>query len=286
MTEHPMIKAAQHLSEIIEAHVRLRSRAIDHGSHRLMPGGEAMAASGPVANLEAWENMNAAGEVLGRAYTSAVDEDPEDAWSPAQTIEFWAEAWRRERGAEYDDHRRDITTEAKFLKASLEWAWDHEPHFGEFLADMRQARTKLENLLHEGERAERSRVVCNLCDDAPRLILRHGDAPDGSEDHHYCPACRHRFDAPAFRDARAAQLRSTSAARMVSLRDAIGTLKAQGRSERTIRKWLAPNEDDLDGVVEGYCDLVTRRTFIWWPDLWRLHLATRSRQRAQQTTAV
>ena len=32
---------------------------------------------------------------------------------------------------------------------------------------------------------------------------------------------------------------------------------------------------DGDAVVHGYCDLTTRKTLVWWPDLWRLHTGTR-----------
>lgn len=35
----------------------------------------------------------------------------------------------------------------------------------------------------------------------------------------------------------------------------------------------------LEDITEGYCELGTRRRMIWWPDLWRLHLTTRTRNR-------
>lgn len=37
---------------------------------------------------------------------------------------------------------------------------------------------------------------------------------------------------------------------------------------------------DPEAVVDAYCDLATHRTFAWWPDLWRLHLATPTRRRS------
>jgi hypothetical protein len=36
---------------------------------------------------------------------------------------------------------------------------------------------------------------------------------------------------------------------------------------------------DPDDIVEGYCELKTRRRMVWWPDLWRRHLETQTRQR-------
>lgn len=38
---------------------------------------------------------------------------------------------------------------------------------------------------------------------------------------------------------------------------------------------------DAEAVVEGWCDVDTHTTWIWWPDLWRLHLATRRTHREQ-----
>ncbi|RNL66259.1 hypothetical protein EFK50_01130 [Nocardioides marmoriginsengisoli] len=39
----------------------------------------------------------------------------------------------------------------------------------------------------------------------------------------------------------------------------------------------------LDDITEGWCELGTRRRMIWWPDLWRLHLTTRTRNRGRLT---
>jgi hypothetical protein len=68
-------------------------------------------------------------------------------------------------------------------------------------------------------------------------------------------------------------LRSEGAAKWVHQVDAIGTLKAQGRSERTVRQWL------LEGEGDGFCDPVTHEVWVWWPSLWRKHLMTPTRKR-------
>ncbi|MCM0619808.1 hypothetical protein [Nocardioides bruguierae] len=36
---------------------------------------------------------------------------------------------------------------------------------------------------------------------------------------------------------------------------------------------------DPEAVIDGYCELKTRRVWVWWPDVWRLHLATPTRRR-------
>jgi hypothetical protein len=141
-------------------------------------------------------------------------------------------------------------------------------------------------------------------------------ASNPDDDRHKCPSCKTRFDADDLLRARAKQLNSEGAERHVVLADAIGTLRTQGRAERTIRKWLEPPIWDqcercrrtwkhqeygscprslgrergacggllttmIDGelVVEGYCEVSTHRTLVWWPDLWRRHLTTETRLR-------
>lgn len=275
----PVVKVARDLREIVELHAKLLSQALHHGNSPLMPGGEAMAAVANVANIEAWEHRNQATErtELGfegyrKAYTSAEDEDPDEAWSAYQLLEFWAEQWRREHDAEYD-MRRTIATEANFLNGLLNWAWDNLIEWDDFAADVNRARVKLEDILHAGKRFERSRIVCNMCDAAPRLLVFRGIADDGGDDQWKCPGCKHKFDPAGAHRAHAAMLRSDGAERWVPQADAIATLKAQGRPERTVRAWLS------EGVGSAYCDPVTHQVWAWWPGLWSRHLETPTRNR-------
>ena len=269
-----MTKVARDLTEILNLHARLASQAEHQASHPMMPGGMAMVALAGVANLEAWENLNDATERYSRAYTSIEDEDPEEAWSAFQLIEFWSESWRRERDAEYDGSRPTIETEANFLRWSLEWAWQNEVAWDDFAADINRARVKLENILHAGNRVELSRIVCPQCESKPRLIVLRGKSEDGHDDRWKCSGCGTRFDADDAQRAHAKMLRSEGAERWVHQADAIATLKAQGRPERTIRAWLS------EGEGSGYCDPKTHQVWVWWPDLWRRHLATPTRKRA------
>ena len=273
MTIHPTAKVARDLSEILDLHARLQSQAEHQASHSLMPGGPAMVALGNVANLEAWEHMNDATERYARAYTSVEDEDPEEGWSPFQILEFWSEGWRREHGAEYDV-RPTIVTEANFIRHCLDWAWQNEIAWEDFAKDINRARVKLEDIVHAGSRVELSRIVCPDCESKPRLIVLRGTSEDGSDDRWKCHVCRVRLDAEGAHRAHAKMLRSENAERWVHQADAIATLKAQGRSERTVRAWLA------EGEGSGYCDAVTRQVWVWWPDLWRKHLATPTRKRS------
>lgn len=272
----PVVKVARDLTEILDLYAKLREQAERDARAKVdgtsLPGGAAMIDLGPVANLEAWEHQHQTGERIGRAYTCASDEDPDEHWSAFQLIEFWSEAWRREHGAEYDQ-RPTIASEASFVRWALGWAWDNEPAWDDFARDINRARVRLEDILHAGKRHERTRIVCDRCDEAPRLLVFRGTADDCSDDRYKCPACKARLTPEDAKRAHAKMLRSEGAERWVPQADAIGTLKAQGRPERTIRAWLA----DLE--AETYCDPATHQVWCWWPDLWRKHLTTPTRAR-------
>lgn len=241
-------KVARDLTEILRLHDALLTQAVSHGDDPDIPGGESMTALGNVANIEAWANYHDATErhELGqanyrRAYTSVIDEDPDEAWSAFQLIEFWSERWRAEHGAEYDK-RPTIASEANFLRYTLNWAWDHELHWDEFAADIRHARLHLEDIIYAGKRQDRTRVTCDRenCPH-PRLIrIVHGEDPAGGSDWYKCPACKHRFDADGFKKAHARMLGSAGMEKYLRQREAVATLVGQGRGLRTIRRWLGP----------------------------------------------
>lgn len=275
-TTDAVTKVARDLREIEDLSALLLTQAVHKANDREMPGGQAMVALGNVANQEAWSNL--VDTALRLAYDNG-DEPPElddeDDWEPPlQTLCFWTEQLRREHGNEYD-LQPTIASEVNYLRYMLNWLWDNEPHWGDFARDIRKARVRLENVLYAGRRAERTRVPCNAddCERKPRLIKTRGEAIDGSQDRHKCPACKKRYDDDDFNRAYAEQLRSQGAERFVSLPDAVGTLRALGRSERTIRKWFEKCE------VNAYCDPVTHAVWVWWPDIWRLHNATTTRKR-------
>lgn len=273
----PVVKVARDLREIVAMCEHLDDQAEHKANARIdgtvLPGGLAMVALAGVANIEAWESRFETAERLG--LDTSYSEDEDDSWEPPlQTLCFWSEQWRAEHGAEYD-RRPTVASEANFIRWALDWAWDHEPRWDDFAADIRRARVRIENVLYAGNRAERTRVVCNQCDKTPRLIRKYGDELDGSGDWWRCPACKYRFDAEGVSKAHAYMLRSEGAERWVEQVDAIGTLKAQGRPERTIRAWLA----DESIAVQSFCDPVTHTVWVWWPDLWRRHLTVATRRR-------
>lgn len=259
------LKVVTSLRAIINMADRLDTRALDLANSPLMPGGEAMVNLAHVANLDTWMRRNdLASDELANY------EDPDELWSPFQILRYWSEQWRPSLGMDHDEPTwyPSLRSEAHFLANAdvLTWAWANEPNFTTFAGDVASARARLEGILREGERPDRIRVTCPDCASGRRLIIRYGETED--DDQWKCPACRHRFDADAVKRAYAKQLRGEGAARWVTLNDAISILRKQGWREDTIRGWV-----DGDTVEAATDD--SWQVYVWWPDIWRRHLAHR-----------
>lgn len=219
----PVVEVARNLSEIERLADALEAQAIAQATDRLMPGGAAMVALGPVANLEAWQNR--VDTALRMAYENGltlptIDDDSDDE-PPLQTLLFWSEEWRREHGYELDGRLPSLSSEAAFLRWALNWAWDNEVKFDDFAKDVRATRARLENLLHAGRRSDRG-VQCFDCQvDLIRpsrdlQTIRHCDGHDGVctiphrhcphdrgglADEWVCPSCERRYDEDSYRRA-------------------------------------------------------------------------------------
>lgn len=269
---------AQHLRAILDMAAMLGDRAHDLADDPDIPGGDAMVNLASVANLEAWENLQGSTERLQRAYTSVADEDPDEAWPPFQRLNFWSEDWRRQLGMDYLA-RPTITSEARFLANPdvIAWAWDTETRWDEFVDEAAKARAALENIVRDGVRELRSRIICDRCTDGRRLIRKwaKGDRPDVWK----CPGCKYEFTDDEANRALAKQMRSVGAERWVERVEAIGALRVQGWQERVIRGWLTEETEP----VETVCEPGSRRVLVWWPSLWRKHLvATQARGSRQK----
>lgn len=283
------VNVARDLREIRTMAMGLGERALDMADHPEILGGDAMVNLAPVANYEAWEWQVDTDERLALAgirhalYTSPSDEDPDDAWSPAQMLEFWSEQWRVALGKELDVPAT-ISSEAAFLAQPdvLAWAWDNEPHFEDFATDARTARNRVENIIRDGVRETRSRIMCDRCNTPKRLIRKWGK--HGNPDRWKAPCCKAELTEDEAKRAHAKQLRSQGAERWVERTEAIGALEVQGWTKATVRKWLADE-------VETVCEPDTRRVLVWWPTLWRRHLveaqerAERERKRTERRMA-
>jgi hypothetical protein len=281
----PVVKVARNLTTIVELYANLLAQAIHRASAKIdghsLPGGEAMVALAGVADRETNERRVELHEERHLATCQRLDhsrcwtgsEDEDDTEPVLQTLLFWSEQWRAEHGFPLEGRRPTVATEANVIRSLLDWAWENLAEWDDFASDIGKARVRLENLLYAGKRQELTRVVCPHCDKPPRLIHLYGMRDDGSDDEWKCPRCKVRLDTAGVQRAHAKMLRSEGAEKWVHQIDAIGTLKAQGRPERTVRQWLA------DCEAEAYCDPKTHEVWVWWPSLWRKHLMTPTRKR-------
>lgn len=307
MTVPDPVKISRDLAEIIELSHSLLTQAVNLAAAQVdghsLPGGLAMVSLAPVARMSKWTDRVLEAE---RAWYEAnpgapAEERPEwgvdddDDWEPALlTLRFWSDHYRRVLGMQYD-LIPTLATEASFLRheSVLTWIFGREPNLDVFAADINLARRRLENVLHSGNRTERTRVVCSDCpprddgsgvqlikvyearktssyacaacstpvgmdelDRCPNpycwgvVAVESEWASNPDNDGWKCPACKKRYDAEALRRAHAKQLLHESAARYVPWDQARATLVAQGRSPRTVRKWMEPQVDELDACTQ------------------------------------
>lgn len=193
-TQDTIGRTSANLRAILNLIDDLSEQAI-HNSQRDIPGGNAMVELGPIANLEAWEHQHATDERTGSHYTQADVEDPEEGWPASQRIKWWAEAWRRELGAEYDDQHTTLATEVKFLRFHLEWG-SAQSTWTAFSDDVYSARRRLEDIVSEGSRDIVSNdVACLICNTPLR---RRMTRELGYEDEWWCIECHHHLTSPQF----------------------------------------------------------------------------------------
>lgn len=269
MTEiSPLVKVARDLREIETLYEGLLVQAVHKANDRLMPGGEAMVALAPVGSPYEWGENVAAEEFYHLSICNRLDHsrchyaesEDDEGEPPLQTLLFWSEQWRAEAGYSLD-RRPTISTEANFIRGSLDWAWDNEMHWDDFAKDVRKARQRLENLLLAGERAERG-VPC-LYDECRGVRLVRKMVPARSDEGEkiwrrsdwHCPRCKRTWD----EDRYAAMV--TAANEAAKIEDIDGEVwctdeyaaRQVGRSVKTIRTWV--NREQVATV----CILAGRR---------------------------
>lgn len=189
VSANPVVRVAQDLTEISNLYDDLKAQAVANANARLMPGGLAMVVLANVCSLSEWSERIEAAE---HAHLADPDRFPEliieddDTWEPPlQTLVFWSERWRTERG--YDIRPKPtLVSEAGFIRNSLDWAWDAEPQWDKFAEQIRKARGRLENVLSAGNRDIVSEdVECIICDNR----LRRRMTSTGYEDEWWCSDC-------------------------------------------------------------------------------------------------
>lgn len=268
---------ASNLRAIEDMAARLRDRAIDRSNARDIPGGDAMVELCHVGSIETWTNKIDGLERRWLDYLGlpAEDmpnwseaEDPDKFWPAIEVLWFWTEDYRSQLGMDYDDPRwrPTLASEAAFLrnKDVADWIWDNETKYADYAKDVERAKTKLENVLIEGDRSERTPVVCDRCDDGRQLIKVYGEADE--DDRWKCMGCKHEFTAEETSDALGTQMRRTEPREWVTRAEAIDLLRSMGHQGRT-----AAGLTDLP-EARGWKHEVTKVRYVSWPDVWRAHL--------------
>lgn len=269
------------LRAIEEMALHLASRAVDRSNARDMPGGDALVNLAPVASPRRWaaqfdayeREALAADESLKDSQPDLSHEDPDDLWPASELLTWWSEDYRQRLGMTYEGWRPTLVSEAKFLRNHdvAEWIWNNEAHWSDYAADVERAKAKLENILHEGDRSERTAVVCDRCDDGRRLIRVWGDEPD--QDRWKCPGCKHLFTDAELDDALATQMRRSKPREWIPRNQAVDLLRSLGHQERVAAR-LVDHPD-----TEGWRDETTHVRWVRWPAAWRRHLSEMQRRR-------
>lgn len=155
---------------------------------------EAANLAGPAADPEAsqWYRAHV------WAQTGALE--PSDPHHPLTVLGTW-DFMLREDLNQTTELRVTVSRSVDYLSGLLTWlAQADDQDFPLFAEEIRVCRVHLENVLHEGDRAELG-VECPDCEtSAPRLVLHRGSDPSGVRDEYRCPADRdHKWTIAEYR---------------------------------------------------------------------------------------
>lgn len=261
VTPTPLTRAAQHLSAITTLADNLAAELPHRATAKTMPGGDALAALAPVANLEAHAHQHGTAEhhaiVHGTPWPDYSHET--GAPTPMQQLLGWTQPLRHLLGTE--TRHPTYRTETDLLRRHLE-ALSQNPQFPRLVADLRAIRYQLETLTHDGDRPTKSQVPCwdDQCPTHPKLV--HTWGTDETRDGYQCPACKRTYDPDQYARAVWQTFSDKTSDRWVTVADAYALLP---QPKRTTRSWVQR------GWVRATRDH-THQKLIWWPDLWSLWL--------------
>lgn len=144
------------------------SGAVKLAAAAAIPGGDAMVELGP------FSDGSAAIDPEQRA-----DEHVHPDSTISHTITSWALDWTEQAGG---------TMRHPFDPDHVTWAAKYHPAFNDFVTEIRQARTRLEDVTGDGERPDRG-APCFVCHRP--LMREYGD--DDASDRWWCDRCRKSF---------------------------------------------------------------------------------------------
>lgn len=296
----PVVEVARNLREMETLFEALLIQAIHKANDRLMPGGEAMVALAPASSPDEWSELVAAAEFQHLASCPKLDHtrcryvehaNDEDGTEPLlQTLLFWSEAWRAEHGYPLES-RPTVASEVRFIRWALDWAWSTLPEWEDFAKDIKSAKTRMENLLYAGERAERGAPCMYEACRGARLVRKvvpkrgsDGAKVWGLSDWH-CPRCKRTWDESRY----AAMV--TAAHEATKFEDIDGDVwcsmdyaaRQVDRPEATIRVWVhrSSHPEDRGHPIATACLVAGRRVrFVRLADVMERHEQAKKRKPA------
>lgn len=232
-------------------HQAVNGRQAYHQSHGI-PGGDALVMLAPASPHRPIGSTRPVYSELG---------DPRP---PLDVLAYWSNRWREEAN-QPTDLPPTMPRVLEHLDGQLHRMAD-TPLFHRLARDLARLLHQVENVLHAGDRPDRSRVPCLGC--GTRLVKVWADTE--VRDHWRCPLCGEVYDQGRYERAKHDQLASRGADRFVPLPDA---LAVTGRPEQTVRTWVRL------GYVETRKAPGSGRLEVWWPDVRDRHRTTPTRRR-------
>jgi hypothetical protein len=216
--------------------------------HHGIPGGDALVMAGPGTSQRTSDPAHH-------------DELPSDPHPPLPVLQGWIELWSHLVGHQSALVPQDLDSAVAYLDRRLH---TYAAHPGPYLAmshELAALRRRIEDLTHDGERPDTSRVPCWEC--GTRLVKVY--AAQEGRDHWCCPRCGEMYDRGRYDRAMHDHLASTGANRFVPVTDATAAI---GRPVHTVRAWIRR------GLVDTQRHPTTGRLMAWWPDVRHAHLTT------------
>jgi hypothetical protein len=183
------LQLARDLRAICELHAHLADEAAHRAASKDLPGGDALVMLGPAANLETWawqidqaETAYFAGATDQWLEVYDQDNDPPPV---LLVLAYWEDKVRDERN-QPTDLRATVRRSADYLLGQLDLRSTEYLGVEELATDLRNLRTRLESVLHDGIRLDRG-VPCMNC--GTLLVKIWGQATDGTDDRWHCSTC-------------------------------------------------------------------------------------------------
>lgn len=275
------IRLARELREIKRLYGHLQQQAED--TLRDVSDNDALNMLAPAADLDGWHERYA--EAQDAAYATGDPDwhtgnggkdygaDQLESSHPLLVTAYYEDRIREQLGTP-TSRRATVVDAANFLASSITWMFDLDlygnPQFAgtqELIRDLSKCRTRLENILKDGIRHERTETPCPEDHCTRNLVKVYGAS--ANLDHYKCPTHKIQLDYPRFVAITHQHLWSAASDHVwVTVSDAA---VASGRTKAVIHNWMKPAKSTE--VPEHGRKVMSRRVGpmrklqVYWPDV-------------------